>query len=338
VTQTKQLPASPARFRKLLCHDQWSGYRRVTQTKQPPANPARFRGNILSGRAISLGRRKFYTRIIVALIFGFLAKSIATFMGAPIGPQPRPMVDFDVFYVAGSAVLEGRAADIYDLAGMAAAQDRLYSDKHRFLWAYPPQMDLLVGPLALLPLGLAYAVAVGGSLCGYLLALRRLAAGNLLTILLLMAFPITCTIITGQNGFVTGTLIALTCIGFLSGRSWAGVPLGLMIIKPHLAIGFALFALFGRRWSVVVVAAATVLGSTVLATLIFGLQIWPAFLGGLKQSSSFLEQGRYPLYRMVSTYSTMRSLSAPASVALVLSPRAVSASARRSASPRSPQF
>ena len=79
-------------------------------------------------------------------------------------------------------------------------------------WTYPPQFDVLVAPLALLPMGLAYSVFTVSTLAAYLATLKRIAAENFVPALILLA-PITViTIGCGQNGFLTGTLIGLTCL------------------------------------------------------------------------------------------------------------------------------
>ena len=68
-------------------------------------------------------------------------------------------------------------------------------------WTYPPQFDLLVAPLGLLPLGLAYSVFMIGTLAAYLATLRRIAAENFVSVLILLAPVIVITVRCGQNGF-----------------------------------------------------------------------------------------------------------------------------------------
>jgi hypothetical protein len=88
-----------------------------------------------------------------------------------------------------------------------------------------------------------------------------------------------------------------------------------MIIKPHLAVAFAVYTLVNRRWGTVLVAAATVAATSILATVLLGPAVWTAFLDGANESRIFLERGFYPLFRMVSVYASVRSLGISASVA-----------------------
>jgi hypothetical protein len=162
----------------------------------------------------------------------------------------------------------------------------------------------------------AYSVFTIATLAAYLATLRRIAAENFVPILILLAPIIVITVRCGQNGFLTGTLIGLTCLGLLSGRSLAGLPLGLMIIKPHLAVAFAVYALVNRRWGTALVATTTVAATSALATVLLGTGVWAAFLDGVTEARVFLAHGFYPFFRMISLYAVVRSLGFPALVAM----------------------
>jgi hypothetical protein len=88
-----------------------------------------------------------------------------------------------------------------------------------------------------------------------------------------------------------------------------------MIIKPHLAVAFAVYTLVNRRWGTALVAAATVAATSALATVLLGPAVWTDFLDGVKEARIFLEHGFYPLFRMVSVYAVIRSLGLPAPIA-----------------------
>jgi hypothetical protein len=86
-----------------------------------------------------------------------------------------------------------------------------------------------------------------------------------------------------------------------------------MVIKPHLAVAAGLYLLATRRWAALVTAAAVVLASSAVCTLVFGPQIWTAMLGSVRESTSFLEHGFYPLFRMISAYAALYMAGVPAS-------------------------
>jgi hypothetical protein len=255
-------------------------------------------------------------RAILVIIGAMLVNQTAKFFGL-IGPaEPKVLVDFDAFHIVGRMVWRGEIEEAYHFVTMSRAQ-RLLGGADSFLpWTYPPQFDLLVAPLALVPIGLAYFAFTAATLAAYLLVLRRIA-GEAFGAVLLVTFPtFIVTIACGQNGFLTGALIGLSCMWLLQQRPIAGFPLGLMIIKPHLTAAFVLFTLATRRWGTIALAAAVVALTSAIATLAFGPGIWSAFLNGAAEARSFLKAGVYPLFRMISSYAFMRSLGFSASVAM----------------------
>lgn len=226
--------------------------------------------------------------------------------------------DFHAFYVAGSLALEGRAGDAYHMATMEQAQ-HLFTRVDDFMpWTYPPPYTLLVTALAALPLGLAYALFMALTLTAYVLVLRRIAGDHLPGVLIAMLPVMTLTVMTGQNGFLTGALTGWFLLSFVARRPQAGWPLGLMILKPHLAAAIALLALVERRWQAMAIAAAVVVTALLVPTWVFGTGIWNAFLDGVAESGEFLTQGHYPLFRMTSLYAAMLSAGLPAATAFAV--------------------
>jgi hypothetical protein len=263
----------------------------------------------------SAPKRAVYFRGILLMLAVVLIPTAAELWGAHLRSGPHELFDFEGFYLAGQLVWRGAIAQAYHFATLFQLQKSLYSTIAFQPWTYPPQFDLVVAPLALLPQGLAYSVFMTGTLAAYLAILRRIAAENFVPVLILLVPVIVITIRCGQNGFLTSALIGLTCLGLQSGRAWAGLPLGLMIIKPHLAVAFAVYTLVTRRWGTVVVAAATVVATSVLATVLLGPSVWTDFLDSAKEAGIFLDRGFYPLFRMVSVYAAVRSFGAPAILA-----------------------
>lgn len=219
----------------------------------------------------------------------------------------KTVVDFHAYYVAGTLGLEGKVADSYDMAKMKVAQQAFTGIDMSMPWTYPPPFTLFVTGLAAIPLGLAYALFTGLTLTFYIVMLKRIAGAHLPGVVLAMLPVILLTVMTGQNGFLTGGLIAMFLIAFGQRKASAGMPLGLMIIKPHLAVAISVLALVERRWQAMFIAAAIVIASLALPTVVFGVSIWPAFLAGVAESSTFLADGIYPLFRMTSIYAAVRS-------------------------------
>jgi hypothetical protein len=263
----------------------------------------------------SAAKREAYFRAILLILVLVLVPTTAEIAGVQLRTGPHELFDFEGFYLAGQLVWRGAIEQAYHLVTLWQLQQSVYNTTSAQPWTYPPQFDLVVALFALVPPGLAYSIFIIGTLAAYLATLRRLAAENFVPVLILLAPVIVITIRVGQNGFLTGTLIGLTCLGLQAGRSWAGLPLGLMVIKPHLAVAFAVYTLVNRRWGTALVAAATVAATSALATVLLGPAVWVAFLDGVKEARIFLEHGLYPLFRMVSIYAVVRSLGFTALVA-----------------------
>jgi hypothetical protein len=260
----------------------------------------------------STEKRTVYFRAVFILLALVLIPTAIEECGVRIRIGPWQPFDFDGFYLTGQLVWRGAIEQAYHYATLFPLQMSIYKTQTFLPWSYPPQYDLIVALFALLPQVLAYSIFMVGTFAAYLATLKRVATENFVPVLILLT-PVTVIIIrSGQNGFLTGTLIGLTCLGLLAGRSIAGLPLGLMIIKPHLAVAFAVYTLVNRRWGTALVAAATVAATSALATVLLGPAVWTAFFSGTKEAQTFLDRGFYPLFRMVSVFAALRSLDVPA--------------------------
>ena len=241
-----------------------------------------------------------------------------TFHLASQNGQAGIFVDFHAFYAAGTLALEGRAGDAYRMATMEVVQQQMAGHETFMPWTYPPPFTLFVAGLAALPLGLGYALFTGISLAAYLLVLRRIAGDWLPGVVLVLLPVLVLGVITGQNGFLTGALTGWFVLALLACKPRAGLPLGLMIIKPHLAAGIALLTLAQRRWQAVGIAAVVVLAALLVPTLVFGLPIWNAFADGVRESGALLAEGRYPMHRMTSPYAFALGLDAAPELAFAV--------------------
>lgn len=226
------------------------------------------------------------------------------------------LVDYDIFHIVGLMALEGEVGAAYDLDQLLEAQRR-HSDAVGFMpWAYPPIFNLVVAPLALLPRGLGYALFTGLPLVAWFWVILTLAERRASWVMVLLLPALATQTLVGQNGYLSGALVGFFCLAMLRRKGWGGVPLGMMVIKPHVALGLGLMALMRMRWQVLILATATALVLSGLATLAFGPAIWAQFLAGTRQASSFLADGAYPLFRMTSLYAMLHKLGLSPGVAM----------------------
>jgi hypothetical protein len=234
-----------------------------------------------------------------------LAASGLTVPPAPPGQPGSPLVDFDAFYIVGQLTAEGRGTDAYDLAMMTAIQSGQMGQVGVMPWTYLPPYHLLALALTALPRDAAMLAFVVLTASMYL-GVVALLAGRLFPVVVLALIPAAAICVSlGQNGFLIGTLVGLTCWLVLRGSGSGtapGWPLGLLVLKPHLGIGLGLFMLATGRWRGLLGATGTALALCVVATSVLGAGIWWAFVDALGTTSGLLDAGGYPLYRMLSIH------------------------------------
>lgn len=267
-------------------------------------------------------RHRYVTALAMAfavLLTGAFLNRADYYLHAVQDAGTRKLLDFDAFYVAGQMGLQGRMAQAYEPKAIYAAEAAVGGRADQEMpWAYPPQFDLVVMALAMLNKGWAYVLFLGATLLGYAAVLRRIAGAGLPVAVIATAPGLVVTIFTGQNGLLTAGLIGAFALLALRARAraLAGLPLGLMVIKPHLALGIGLWALLRGRWRLLAVAAAVVLASAALVTAVFGAGIWPAFLGGVHATEEILRRDGFQLFRLTSVFAALRALHLPLDAAL----------------------
>lgn len=261
------------------------------------------------------------TRLAIAIlaVLAMLAIVSAIFFQAPqLVGATKILTDYDAFHVAGRLALEGRADDAYRLESMFAAQEEFTGKRSFMPWTYPPPFTLFVAMLANLPVGVGFLLFTGLTFAFYLHVVHRIAGRFTPGVLMLMLPTLLLLTRTGQNGFLTGGLIGMFLLAFLQRQAGAGLPLGLMVIKPHLAVGITLMTLAERRWQSVIIAALTVITLLLAATAALGPEVWSGFIDGIAESGTYLRDGYYPLFRMTSLYATAHTLGAGPGMAMVI--------------------
>jgi len=226
------------------------------------------------------------------------------------------MKDYDAFFVAGQMFWEGRLEDAYFAERLFLAQAEIVGGQGFMPWTYPPHFNAVTAILALMPVWFGYAVFTTSTLLFYLLMLRRLAP-DYFTVVLLFTFPAVMVCIrTGQNGFLVAGLMGLFVIGLQGSQMRAIFALALLSIKPHFLPAVYLLAALRGQWIVVLGGLVGTAFLLLIATLVFGFGIWPAFQNAVRESGIFLREGFYPLFRMTSLYAVLHDLGVPPNVAL----------------------
>ncbi len=232
--------------------------------------------------------------------------------------------DFVNIWAAGRLILEGKSTALFDVQGYIRELHRVF---HPALaphyWSYPPTNFFLAVPFALPPYALALIAWTVAGLAAILWATRIGLAPDertAVTVLMLIAPATFTNIICGQNGFLTGAALAGTFLLLASHPLLAGVLVGLLSLKPHLAI-VAMPALVALgAWRTILAAGLTAVGLVLASLLVFGQAPWTGFLAVTVPNQGLMLanfQGFFTTM-LVSPYATLRHLGLAHGMAMML--------------------
>jgi hypothetical protein len=253
-------------------------------------------------RAVAYARIFIAVQAAAVIAWVALSTDLVDAKGKPLG------YDFITFWAGSFLALRGEAAASFDMARIFAAEQLAVPTSQVYLWHYPPTFHLAVLPLALLPYLLAYAVWTAGSFGMYAAVVRRFAP-RAETLWLLAASPgVFVNALQGQNGFLTTALFGAGLLLLENRPVFAGLLFGVMSCKPQLGLLLPVALLFGRQWTALAAAAATVLGFAALSVAAFGIEPWLAFWRNMPHLRVLLDTDALPWAKMPSLYVALRML------------------------------
>ncbi len=248
-----------------------------------PAGLPRFSARPIAagaGRGIAVGWIAFWA--ITLLVAGaiFLRDFLHTGAGLSISGNALWGRDFVNVYTSGMLVLEGRLDLIYDVEAYRAFQFGLFDGGLRHHnYSYPPVTLLYTWLFALLPYPAAWGLWLAGTGALFVLAARPYLKGAGIGAWAAILAPASIVNIwAGHYGFLIGGLWLLAWSVLPRRPALAGILIGLMLVKPHLAILAPLVLLWRREWTAIAAAAATVALLVLLSGLLFGFHLWATYL------------------------------------------------------------
>ncbi|MGH6674261.1 MAG: glycosyltransferase family 87 protein [Xanthobacteraceae bacterium] len=149
---------------------------------------------------------------------------------------------------------------------------------------------------------------------------RAAGRGDYIWLLLALAYPaVLINIGHGQNGFLTAALLGGALVILDRRPAVAGILIGLLVYKPQFGLMIPLALIAGGYWRTFVAAAVTVVVLTIVTTLVFGPDVWHAFMLSTKFSRTVvLEQGQTGWQKIQSVFSWARMWGAPVPLAYVV--------------------
>ncbi|NTV66730.1 MAG: DUF2029 domain-containing protein [Chlorobaculum sp.] len=244
--------------------------------------------------------------LVISLVWVLMSKNMIDRTGKPLG------CDFILFWAASHLALTGYPQNVFNIPLLFKAQQIAVPGSTSVnAWFYPPSFYLVVLPLALLPYIAAYWVFMLSTLSAYLLVLRRIVRGNIEMWCLVAFSGLWINLIQGQNAFLTAAIggAALLCVD--RRPVVAGLFIGLLAIKPHLAILFPVALIAIGAWRTFFTAAVTAITFTAFGTAVLGIGVLNEFLANLSKARLFLENGNVPWAKMPSVFAGLRLLGVP---------------------------
>ena len=245
--------------------------------------------------------------LCLAVVIGwcFTYRDGLDWQAAPVG------TDFAAFWWAARVTLAEGALPAYDLWHAWQGQHEYWPGlQGAFAWVYPPSFLLLVLGLGLLPHLVAFGVWTVATVAPYLAVLRRQvpAGGGWLA----LGFPgLWMGIGQGQNQFLTASLMAGAVLLVRRHPVLAGLCAGLLAIKPHLAVVLPLAYAAARAWRAFASAAATAVLVTVGSAAMLGWGTIPAWFDAMAFVGDAIDEGRLPVWKFVSPYTSLIWLGVP---------------------------
>jgi len=222
--------------------------------------------------------------------------------------------DFVSFWAAGRLALAGHPILAYDIGAHHAAEQAVGHVRGLLPFPYPPPFLAIASPFALLPFGPAFYLwlAVTGGLFAW--TSRRVAP-------LVYGFampPTYVNLLIGQTGFLMSGIF-IGGVTLIETNPWAaGAVLGLLLLKPQLAILLPIAMIAGRQWRTIGGAILSVSALLLASLVLFGKSSYGAFLDILPRYLEFMRDGRLQWHELASPFALARSLGVPQDAAIAI--------------------
>lgn len=247
------------------------------------------------------GRQDFRLAVIMTIfVYGWgLFYFITLWTLAPDGRSATtgttPYWDFSNLWSGGRLILDGHIDWLFDPDRYRAYIRSTFSPAlPNQEWSYPPTLFFLAVPFGALPILPAYLLWTGATILCLHLALRPLRLPALAHLMAVTAPAVWMNAAFGQNGALTAALLLGGLLNLERRPVMAGILIGLMVIKPHLALLTPVCVLASRNGRAFLAAALTAIVSILATGLVFGFDVWPLFLEHTAPLMSAIMEAPFP--------------------------------------------
>ena len=216
--------------------------------------------------------------------------------------------DFVVFRTAGELAGAGAIGPIYRIDYLSSHLRSTYPGAGAMIfgWFYPPTMFLVVAPLGLLPYMAGLCCWLGAQLALFAGTLRSIWSDRNVMILSLASPAVVHSVITGQTGMLTGSLLALSAYFAQSRPLVAGIAAGMLTVKPQLGLLIPIAFIAGRCWKAIAYASAVTLLLATIALVGYGTESWIAFGTAMLSHAERMQTAGFPIGKLITPYGAVR--------------------------------
>jgi Glycosyltransferase family 87 len=241
--------------------------------------------------------------LALAFICGtvFVAYVVRILVGYRTG-SANPFGDFFALWSYGKIAAAHSAAELYNSPLLHARQVALgMSPAGQDPFPYPPIAIPLLLPLGRLPIPLAYLLWTIGT-CGLFLwaILATCWRSPAIVLPLLIAPTTTLNISAGQTGFLSGALLIAGMRLAATNPVVSGILIGCLSFKPQLALLVPVALVAAGLWRTLATSCLTAASLALATTLLFGWQVWPAWLAMLPDYARMFD-GAHDLLKLMPT-------------------------------------
>ena len=218
-----------------------------------------------------------------------------------------PGVDFASYWAAGRLAWAGQPSLAYDVEAHRAVEMTAANMGGLMPFPYPPPFLFAVSPFAFHPFWLAYLLWMAVTAGLYFAATRRFVAPR-------YAFAHPAALVNaviGQNGFLTSSIFLFGIAALATHPFAAGAILGLLVIKPQLALLVPVALVAARQWHAIGGGAVSSLALLGLAAVVFGFDSYRGFLAIVGNYGGFMAADRWNWAEQASVFGFFRFFGVP---------------------------
>jgi len=220
--------------------------------------------------------------------------------------------DFMAFWSAGHMTLQGDGALIHQGRPIYEAQLTQAPDlKVVYLWHHPPSFLLVAVVLAMVPYLWAAGLWLALTAALYAMATRAFFASPAALVFAFAAPAAAMHFGNVQTGLLTAALFGMGLLWARERPFASGAAIGLLVIKPHLAVLFPLAFVAAGRWRAIAAAALVAGGICCLSVVAFGVEAWARFFANIAHAQGLVTEQKIAAGTYAAVFANLRGLGAP---------------------------